>query len=103
MHRAPFDPKYLPISCTHGVGDPSRCQRCRYLAKTLTDEAQATSRRTAPRYHTHQPVDAPRPQDDALPLTAFDPYMDEHYPTLRGADRARAALADPRAKELARG
>lgn len=103
MHRAPFDPKYLPVSCTHGVGDPSRCQRCRYIAKTLTDEAQATSRRTAPKYHTHQVTEPPRPQDDALPLTAFDQYMDEHYPNLDHFERARAALKDPRAKELARG
>lgn len=92
------DPKYLPVRCYHGVGNPMGCHRCRWEARKAQENATETV--TYPRSHRTPPVEA---QPTVLPLTPFDQYMDEHYPDLDGPARARAALADPKAKELARG
>ncbi|WP_143226479.1 hypothetical protein [Actinomyces provencensis] len=93
------DPKYLPVRCYHGVGNPMGCHRCRWEARKAQESAEAPTI-TYPKSHRTPP---PEPQPDALSVSAFDQYMDEHYPDLDGPARARAALADPKAKELARG
>lgn len=92
------DPKWLPVRCHHGVGTPMGCRYCRYEAW----QAQRNATETIT-YHATPPKPTPEPQPTVLPLSPFDQYMDEHYPDLDGPARARAALADPRAKELARG
>lgn len=93
------DPRYLPVKCVHGVGNPMGCHWCRFQAREAMKAATPPTV-TYPRSHR---TPRPEPQPDALSVSEFDQYMDATYPDLDGPARARAALHDETAKELARG
>lgn len=93
------DPKFLPVRCVHGVGNPMGCHWCRFQAREAMKANEPPQAVTFPRSHR---TPRPEPQPDALSVSAFDQYMDATYPDLTRAERARAALADPEAVRLAR-
>lgn len=92
MRRTGPDPRYMPVNCTHGL-TPERCNRCKYDALMAEQDARhAQGARPA----TPAPVAGDNINEE------WDRYMRATYPGLTGAALAKAAMHDPKARELAR-
>ena len=81
-------PIFMPATCTHGNETPRYCNVCRSIGWTAQFEWDKQQQAQASTSDT---------QADA----AVAAYLDATYPHATGPERARLALTDPKAKEIA--
>ncbi|MCI6557338.1 hypothetical protein [Schaalia hyovaginalis] len=81
-------PIFMPTTCTHGNETPRYCNVCRSIGWTNQFEWDKRQQEEAN-------------QSDTRADAAVSAYLDTTYPHATGPERARLALADPKARALA--